>query len=82
MPSVASRGDSYENIIAESMTDLFKTKVIPRRGPPRGIDPTGSVTEESVVGSKMRRLAELIEYMPPPEHEALYFEQAKAVRVN
>ena len=38
-PSVGSRGDSYDNALAESVIGLFKTEVIRRRGPvarPRG----------------------------------------------
>jgi hypothetical protein len=29
---VGSRGDSYDNALAESMIGLFKTKVIQRKG--------------------------------------------------
>src|SRR5690606_3280755 len=32
-PSVGSRGDSYDNAMAESVIGLFKTEVIRRRGP-------------------------------------------------
>jgi hypothetical protein len=32
-PSVGSRGDSYDNPLAESVIGLFKTEVIRRRGP-------------------------------------------------
>ena len=32
-PSVRSRGDSYDNALAESLIGLFKTEVIQRRGP-------------------------------------------------
>ena len=32
-PSVGSRGDSYDNALAESVIGLFKTEVIRRRGP-------------------------------------------------
>ena len=32
-PSVGSRGDAYDNALAESVIGLFKTEVIQRRGP-------------------------------------------------
>ena len=32
-PSVGSRGDSYDNALAESVIGLYKTEVIQRRGP-------------------------------------------------
>ena len=36
-PSVGSRGDSYDNALAESVIGLFKTEVIRRRGPWRSV---------------------------------------------
>ena len=32
-PSVGSRGDSYDNALAESVTGLYKTELVRRRGP-------------------------------------------------
>ena len=32
-PSVGSRGDSYDNALAESINGLYKAEVIHRRGP-------------------------------------------------
>ena len=36
-PSVGSRGDSYDNALAECVIGSFKTEVIHRRGPWRGL---------------------------------------------
>ena len=36
--SVGSVGDSYDNAAAESMIGLFKTELIRRNGPWRGLD--------------------------------------------
>ena len=36
--SVGSKGDSYDNAMAESVIGLFKTEVIRRRGPWRGVE--------------------------------------------
>ena len=37
-PSVGSRGDSYDNALAESVIGLYKTEVIQRRGPWRHLE--------------------------------------------
>ena len=37
-PSVGSRGDSYDNALAESVIGLFKTEVIRRQGPWRNLE--------------------------------------------
>ena len=37
-PSVGSRGDSYDNALAESIIGLFKTEVIQRQGPWRHLE--------------------------------------------
>ena len=37
-PSVGSRGDSYDNALAESVIGLFKTEVIQRKGPWRHLE--------------------------------------------
>jgi transposase InsO family protein len=37
-PSVGSRGDSYDNAVAESVIGLFKTEVIRRKGPWRHLE--------------------------------------------
>lgn len=37
-PSVGSKGDSYDNALAESVIGLFKTEVIRRRGPWRCLE--------------------------------------------
>jgi putative transposase len=37
-PSVGSTGDSYDNALAECVIGLYKTEVIRRRGPWKGLD--------------------------------------------
>src|SRR5690606_6358504 len=55
-PSVGSKGDSYDNALAETIIGLFKTEVIRRRGPgeasktwslPRSTGSGGSITTAS-----------------------------------
>ena len=42
--SVGTVGDSYDNALAETIIGLYKTEVIRRRGPWRGIDPVEYAT--------------------------------------
>jgi transposase InsO family protein len=75
-PSVGSRGDSYDNALAESIIGLFKTEVIRRRGPWRQVEAVEFATLEWVDWFNHRRLLEPIGYVPPAEYEARYYEQA------
>jgi len=76
-PSVGSRGDSYDNALAESVIGLFKTEVIQRRGPWRHEEAVEFATLSWVDWFNTRRLLEPIGYVPPAEYEARYYEQAK-----
>jgi transposase InsO family protein len=77
-PSVGSRGDSYDNAMAESIIGLFKTEVIRRRGPWRHVEAVEFATLEWVDWFNHRRLLEPIGYVPPAEYEARYYEQTSA----
>jgi putative transposase len=74
-PSVGSRGDSYDNALAESVIGLFKTEVIQRKGPWRHLEAVEFATLTWVDWFNMRRLLESIGYVPPAEYEARYDEQ-------
>jgi transposase InsO family protein len=75
-PSVGSRGDSYDNALAESIIGLFKTEVIQRKGPWRHLDAVEFATLTWVDWFNTRRLLEPIGYMPPAEYEAQYYARA------
>jgi transposase InsO family protein len=75
-PSVGSRGDSYDNALAESIIGLYKTEVIRRKGPWRHLDAVEFATLEWVDWFNHRRLLEPIGHVPPAEYEAHYYEQA------
>src|SRR5262245_1896710 len=77
-PSVGSRGDSYDNAMAESIIGLFKTEVIQRKGPWRHLEAVEFATLEWVDWFNHHRLLEPIGYMPPAEYEARYHDQAVA----
>jgi putative transposase len=74
-PSVGSRGDSYDNALAETVIGLYKTEVIRRRGPWRGIDAVEYATLEWVDWFNHRRLLEPIGNVPPAELELAYHRQ-------
>ena len=74
-PSVGSRGDSYDNAMAESIIGLFKTEVIQLRGPWRHLEAVEFATLRWVDFFNNRRLLEPIGYVPPAEYEATYYEQ-------
>ena len=77
-PSVGSRGDSYDNALAESIIGLFKTEVIQRKGPWRHLEGVEFATLTWVDWFNTRRLLEPIGYVPPAEFEARYYEHASA----
>ena len=74
--SVGSRGDAYDNALAETVIGLFKTEVIRRRGPWRSLEAVEFATLEWVDWFNHRRLLEPIGYLPPAEFEARYYQQA------
>ena len=75
-PSVGSRGDSYDNALAESIIGLYKTEVIQRKGPWRHLERVEFATLTWVDWFNTRRLLESIGYVPPAEYEAQYYAQA------
>jgi putative transposase len=77
-PSVGSRGDSYDNALAESIIGLFKTEVIQRKGPWRHLEAVEFATLTWVDWFNTRRLLEPIGYVPPAEYEAAYYAQLDA----
>ena len=70
--SVGSRGDSFDNALAETIIGLYKTELIRRRGPWKGIDQVEYATLEWVDWFNHRRLLEPIGYVPPAEFEATF----------
>ena len=72
-PSVGSVGDSYDNALAESVIGLFKTEVVHRRGPWKGLDAVELATLEWVHWFNNKRLLEPIGNIPPAEAEARYY---------
>jgi putative transposase len=80
--SVGSRGDSYDNALAESTIGLYKTELIRRRGPWRSIDDVEIATLEYLDWFNHRRLHGEIGFVPPAEHEAAYHAKDRPSRAG
>jgi putative transposase len=77
-PSVGSRGDSYDNALAETIIGLFKTEVIRRRGPWRSLEDVEFATLEWVWWFNYHRLLGPIGHVPPAEYEEAYYNRLTA----
>jgi putative transposase len=79
--SVGSRGDSYDNALAESFNGLYKTELIRKDGPWRGPEGVEFATLEYLDWFHQRRLHSELGMVPPAEFEAdHYHEEAPALR--
>jgi len=74
-PSVGSKGDSYDNALAETINGLYKAEVIHRRGPWKTKQAVELATLEWVAWFNHHRLMEPLGYLPPAEFEANYHRQ-------
>lgn len=72
-PSVGSKGDSYDNALAESINGLYKAEVIHRRDPWKTREAVELATLEWVAWFNHVRLLGPIGYIPPAEAEANYY---------
>jgi putative transposase len=73
--SVGSRGDSYDNALAESFNGLYKTELIRRQGPWQGLDDVEFATLEYIDWFNHQRLHSQIGMIPPTEFEATNYRQ-------
>ncbi len=74
-PSVGSKGDSYDNALAETINGLYKAELIHKRGPWKTREAVEIATLEWVSWFNTIRLLEPIGYIPPAEAEANYYRQ-------
>jgi putative transposase len=74
-PSVGSRGDSYDNALAETINGLYKAELIHRRAPWKSREAVEFATLEWIDWFNHQRLLEPIGYIPPAEAEANYYRQ-------
>jgi putative transposase len=74
--SVGTRGDSYDNALAESVIGLYKTELIRQDGPWRNLDHVEYATLDWVHWFNTQRLLEPLGYLPPAEFEAQHYAAA------
>ena len=74
-PSVGSKGDSYDNALAETINGLYKAELIHRRAPWKTKESLELATLEWVSWFNHHRLLEPIGYIPPAEAEDKYYRQ-------
>jgi len=75
MRSVGSRGDSYDNALAETVNGLYKAEVIHRQRSWRSLEHVELATAAWVYWWNHTRLHSAIGNVPPAEYEALYYRQ-------
>jgi len=76
--SVGSKGDSFDNAVAETVHGLYKTELINRRGPWRSAEHVELATGEWVDWWNHKRLHGAADNRPPAEFERRWWEQAEA----
>lgn len=76
--SVGSKGDSYDNALAETINGLYKTELIRRRGPWRGVEQVELATAEWVDWWNQRRLHSAAGHTSPAEFEAAHYDGTNA----
>jgi putative transposase len=70
--SVGSKGDSYDNALAEAFNSLFKAELIRNKGPWTGINDVEIAVAEYIDWFNQRRLHGELGHVPPAEYEALH----------
>ncbi len=75
LASIGTVGDSYDNAMAESTIGLYKTEMVRREGPWRGVDDLEYATLNWVHWFNTNRLHSAIGYLPPIEYEQQYYRQ-------
>jgi putative transposase len=72
VPSVGSKGDSYDNALAETVNGLYKAELIRRRGPWRTVAAVAVATSAWVAWWNTQRLHGALGHLPPAEYEAAH----------
>ena len=73
--SVGSRGDSYDNAMAEALNSLYKAELIHLDGPWDGIQDVEAATADWVAWFNHQRLHSMLNYQSPVEVETAYWAQ-------
>lgn len=76
--SVGSRGDSYDNAMAEALNSLYKHELIYKKGPWTSTNAVEIATAEWVHWYNTSRLHSALDYQTPAVVEAAYWTQNTA----
>ena len=76
--SVGSRGDSYDNAMAEALNSLFKAELVRNKGPWKSIDDLAIAVGEYIDWFNHRRLHGEIGLVPRIEFEQTYYRHSPA----
>jgi putative transposase len=79
VPSVGSRGDSYDNALAETINGLYKAELIHKRAPWKTRESLELATLQWVHWFNHQRLLEPNGYIPPAEAEANYWSAVRKI---
>ena len=71
--SVGSKGDSYDNALAENINGSYKSELIYNRGPWRTVEHVELATLAWVHWWNTRRIHEALDYVTPLEYERAYY---------
>ncbi len=74
-PSVGSKGDSYDNALAETINGLYKTEVIRHKGPWKDLKSVEMATLNWVSWFNEKRLLSSIGHIPPAEAEENFYKR-------
>lgn len=73
VPSVGSKGDSYDNALAETINGLYKAELIRRRGSWRNAAEVERATAAWVAWWNNQRIHGSLGHVPPVEYEAAFY---------
>ena len=79
--SVGSKGDCFDNALAETIIGLYKSELVRNRGPWRGLDDLEFATLEWVDWFNHRRLFEAHGQIPPAEFEQNHYRHLASRRL-
>ncbi len=79
--SVGSKGDSYDNAMAEALNSIYKAELVRNLGPWTGIDDLEIATAEYVDWYNNDRLHGELDHVPPVEYETSYYAKPSTAKL-
>lgn len=76
--SVGTKGDSYDNAMAEALNSLYKAELIFLDGPWAGREDVEAATAQWVHWFNTERIHGMLDYRTPTQVETVYYEQHPA----